>query len=108
SELLIHHRRRIGQNRRLGRTLKGLQKKIIEDIRRSGRLQRRCDVRKIEEAQNIIFDVHSRGIKTERKVSAQCSELPVLLDLRQHWTDAVGVAGGVAIVELVLTQQEPT
>ena len=80
----------------------------MKDIRPSGRLQRCCNVREIEQAQDIVLDVHPGGIEAKRKIPTQRSQLPVLLDLRQNRTDAVGIAGGVAIVELVLSEQKPS
>jgi hypothetical protein len=106
SQLLIHHRRRIGKDRGFGGALEGLEEKIVKNICRGGSLQRRCDVGQIEEAQNIIFDVHSRGIEAEREISPQSSKLPVLLDPRQNGTNSVGITRGVPIVELLLSERE--
>ena len=34
-------------------------------------------------------------------------QLPILLDLGQNRTDAVGIAGRIAIIEYVLSEREP-
>jgi len=52
-------------------SLRYLEQKIVKDICSCGLLKGRRNVEKIEEAQDIVFDVHSRGIVAERKISTQ-------------------------------------
>ena len=59
-------------------SLRYLEQKIVKDICSCGLLKDRRNVEKIEEAQDIVFDVHSRGIVAERKISTQGPKLPVL------------------------------
>jgi hypothetical protein len=55
-----------------------LEQKIVKDIWSCGLVKGRRNVEKIEEAQDIVFDVHSGGIVAERKISTQGPKLPVL------------------------------
>ena len=78
----------------------------MKDIRPDGRLKSGSHVRKIEQTLYVVLDIHSGGIESKGEISAQRSKLPVLLDLRQNRTDTVGVAGRIAVVEVVLCERE--